>query len=57
MTMIITDILSSVLNFIEIIIYTATALLMLIVTFGILRQSRDAFKQRYEIRRRMFGSI
>lgn len=35
--------------------YALVALVMLIVTFGVLRQARGALKQRYEIRRRMVG--
>ncbi len=57
MTMIVISIMSSIHSFIGIISYSLIATLMLMVTLGILRQSRDALKQRYAIRRRMLGSI
>ncbi|ETX05922.1 MAG: hypothetical protein ETSY2_20145 [Candidatus Entotheonella gemina] len=57
MTMIVMNIISPVHILIETIIYTGIALLMLMITVSILRQSRDALKQRYEIRRRMVGNF
>ncbi len=55
-TMIAINIISSANTMIGIITYTLVAVGTLIVTYGVLRQSRGAFKQRYEIRRRIAGS-
>ncbi len=55
-TMIVMSILTSANTLIGTIIYTLIAVLTLMVTFGMLRQSRGALKQRYEIRRRIAGN-
>lgn len=56
-TMVVINMLSPINTVIGTIAYVLVALVTLIVTFWVLRQSRGALKQRYEIRRRMVGHL